>query len=348
MLLSDFLYPLPDELIAREPAAERDASRMLSVPLDGSAFADRRFRDLPQMLRAGDLLVVNDARVLKARLRGFKAGTLGQVELLLDRPLDASGGGMLWRCLGESSKGFRAGQQLLFPEGASAEVIAVEGEGFLQVRFSGVADVAAYCGAHGELPLPSYLGRSPDAADDSRYQTIFAREERLGAVAAPTAGLHFSPRILDELAGHGVQVGSLTLLVGPGTFLPVRAERIEDHRMESERFEIPPALAEAVGQTRSQGGRVIAVGTTAARALESAGDGSGGQRPGGGVTDLFIRPGYQFRAIDGLLTNFHLPGSTLLMLVSALAGRERVLAAYAHAVAHRYRFFSYGDCCLFL
>jgi S-adenosylmethionine:tRNA ribosyltransferase-isomerase len=343
MQLSDFLYPLPDELIAREPAAERDGSRLLRIPLDGSALSDRRFSELPQLLRAGDLLVVNDARVLKARLRGHKAGTLGQVEILLDRPA----GEGTWRCLGESSKGFRAGQRLLFPGEASAEVLAVEGEGFLQLRFSGIADLESYCGTHGELPLPSYLGRAPDAADERRYQTIFATDAAIGAVAAPTAGLHFSEQIVGQLQARGVQLAALTLLVGPGTFLPVRAAQIEDHRMEAERFEIPLAVADAVARTRRSGGRVIAVGTTSARALEAASEGDG-VRPGSGMTDLFIRPGYRFRALDGLLTNFHLPGSTLLMLVSALAGRERVLAAYAHAVAQRYRFFSYGDCCLFL
>jgi S-adenosylmethionine:tRNA ribosyltransferase-isomerase len=348
MLVSDFFYSLPEELIAKEPASERDGSRLLSVPLDGTAFADRRFRDLPRMLQAGDLLVINDARVLNARLRGHKAQTFGQVELLLDRPLEGPADRPLWRCLGESSKGFRTGQQLLFPGGATAEVIAVEGEGFLRVRFSGVADLTAYCATHGELPLPTYLGRPPDGADQTRYQTIFAREDKLGAVAAPTAGLHFSPSVVEELAGRGVAVASLTLFVGPGTFLPVRTERIEDHRMEAERFDIPSALAEAVASTRLHGGRVIAVGTTAARALESASDGAGGITVGSGLTDLFIRPGHRFRSFDGLLTNFHLPGSTLLMLVSALAGRERVMGAYAHAVAQRYRFFSYGDCCLFL
>jgi S-adenosylmethionine:tRNA ribosyltransferase-isomerase len=236
---------------------------------------------------------------------------------------------------------------LLFLGAASAEVLAVEGEGFLQLRFSGIDDLASYCEAHGELPLPSYLGRAPHPADERRYQTIFATDAALGAVAAPTAGLHFSEQIVKELQARGVQLAALTLLVGPGTFLPVRAAQIEDHRMEAERFEIPLAVAEAVARTRRSGGRVIAVGTTSARALEAASEGDG-VRAGSGMTDLFIRPGYRFRALDGLLTNFHLPGSTLLMLVSALAGRERVLAAYAHAVAQRYRFFSYGDCCLFL
>jgi S-adenosylmethionine:tRNA ribosyltransferase-isomerase len=347
--LADFQYDLPAALIAREPAAERHGSRLLEIPLDGSPFADRTFRELPEVLRSGDLLIVNDARVTKARLRGHKADTHGQVELLLDRPLPGGvPGEPLWRCLGESSKGFRTGQRLTLGGAVGADVVEVEENGFLQVRFHGIDDMDRHCAVHGELPLPPYLGRPPGLADEVRYQTVFADDAKGGAVAAPTAGLHFSPLILTELERHGVSVGRLTLFVGPGTFLPVRSERVEDHRMEPERYEIPVDLVEMVSKTRRQKGRVIAVGTTVVRALESASDESSQLRSGSGLTDLFMRPGHRFKAVDGLLTNFHLPGSTLLLLVAAFAGRERVLAAYAHAVAQRYRFYSYGDCCLFL
>jgi S-adenosylmethionine:tRNA ribosyltransferase-isomerase len=347
--LADFQYDLPAALIAREPAAQRDASRLLAVPLDGAAPADRAFRDLPQLLHPGDLLVVNDARVIKARLRGHKTDTGGQVELLLDRALDDGPRvDAPWRCLGESSKGFRVGQRISLPGGASAEVMQVEGNGFVQVRFAGVDDVARYCEEHGELPLPPYLGRPPNADDEARYQTLFADAAKSGAVAAPTAGLHFTPPVLDDLERRGIGLARLTLFVGPGTFLPVRSDQIEDHRMEAERYVLSPELVAAVERTRAEQGRVIAVGTTVVRALESASVATGRPQAGSGLTDLFIHPGHRFRAVDGLLTNFHLPGSTLLMLVSAFAGRERVLAAYAHAIAQRYRFYSYGDCCLFL
>jgi S-adenosylmethionine:tRNA ribosyltransferase-isomerase len=349
--LADFHYDLPEALIAREPAAERHGSRLLAIPRDGSPFRDHAFRELPQLLRPGDLLVVNDARVIKARLRGHKADTGGQLELLLDRPLAASPGESRWRCLGESSKGFRAGQRLVLAAGMRAEVVSVEENGFLQVRFPEIAgplEMERYCERHGELPLPPYLARPAHSGDETRYQTVFAEAAKAGAVAAPTAGLHFSPWILGELESRGVGVARLTLFVGPGTFLPVRTERIEDHRMETERYEIPAALVDGVERARGRGGRVIAVGTTVVRALESSSDEQGRLRPGDGVADLFIAPGYRFRSIDGLLTNFHLPGSTLLMLVAAFGGRERILAAYAHAVTERYRFYSYGDCCLLL
>jgi S-adenosylmethionine:tRNA ribosyltransferase-isomerase len=338
MQLSDFDYPLPDELIARQPPPERDGARLLLVHREGP-FEHAMFRDLPRLLAPGDLLVLNDARVIKARLKGRKADTGGEVEILLDRPLDAR----RWLALGNASKGFKEGQRLELA-GSAVVVTAVGEGGRLTVDFGSV-DALGLAQAHGELPLPPYLGRAPEAADAERYQTVFAREP--GAVAAPTAGLHFSERTFEALKAAGVQVAFLTLQVGPGTFLPVRSEDIAAHRMLEERFAISPALAEAFGETRRRRGRVVAVGTTVTRALESAVDGAGALVAGEGLTELFIRPGHRFRAVDGLLTNFHLPRSTLLMLVSALAGRERVLSAYAEAVAHRYRFFSYGDCCLF-
>ena len=339
MRLSDFDYPLPDELIARRPTAERDGARLLLVPRVGP-FGHAMFRELPEPLAPGELLILNDTRVINARLRGRKADTGGEVEILLDRPL----GDGRWLALGNASKGFREGQRLEIA-GSQATVVAVGPEGQVTVDF-GSTDALALARAHGELPLPPYLARAPEATDEERYQTVFAREP--GAVAAPTAGLHFSPRTFEDLRARGVRVAFLTLQVGPGTFLPVRSEDLSEHRMMEERYAIGPALADAHAEVRGKGGRVVAVGTTVTRALESAADSGGVLKVGEGLTGLFIRPGHRFRAIDGLLTNFHLPRSTLLMLVSALTGRERVLAAYAEAVAHRYRFFSYGDCCLFL
>lgn len=342
MEIDDFDYPLPEELIARRPLAERDRSRLLYLPLAGGAPRHLTFRELPELLRAGDLLVANDARVVKARLRGVKVESGGQVEVLLDRPIGSDP--RRWLCLAQASKGFRAGQRLELGGGViRAEVLAVQDEGFIVLEFSS-PKVLELVEAHGSLPLPAYLGREADADDIVRYQTIFAK--RPGAVAAPTAGLHFSPEALAALERHGVRFRTLTLLVGPGTFLPVRGS-LAQHRMHGEQFTIPGGLATAIAETRRAGGRVIAVGTTSARALEAASE-NGVLVEGPGETDLFIQPGYRFRAIDGLLTNFHLPRSTLLVLVAALAGRERVLAAYAEAIALRYRFFSYGDCCLFL
>ena len=335
MLLSDFDYALPPELIAREPLPERDASRLLRLPLSGAPLEHRAFRELPSLVEPGDLLVVNDAKVVRARLRGRKVPTGGKAELLLDRPL----GNGAWLCLGQASKGFAPGQALELGQGLPARILEVRGGGWLAVAIEGDPFGAA---AAGELPLPPYFERPPTAADDERYQTVFA--SAAGAVAAPTAGLHFTPPVLAALSARGVRVERLTLFVGAGTFLPVRTERVEEHRMHPERYEIPAALARAVAEAE---GRVVAVGTTCLRALESAWDG-GRRREGPGETELFVRPGYRFEAVDGLLTNFHLPRSTLLMLVSALAGRERVLAAYAEAVARRYRFFSYGDCMLLL
>jgi S-adenosylmethionine:tRNA ribosyltransferase-isomerase len=334
-LLSDFDYELPDELIARHPTPERDGARMLVVRREGP-LEHATFRELPQFLRPDDLLVLNDTRVIKARLRGRKTETGGEIEILLDRPL----GGGRWLALGNASKGFREDQSLTLA-GRPARVAAVGAEARLTIDFGDI-DPLALAESDGELPLPPYLDRSPQASDTERYQTIFARTP--GAVAAPTAGLHFTPQTFETLRARGIRTAFLTLQVGPGTFLPVRAEKVAEHRMLEERYAIDAALAQAFAAAP----RVIAVGTTVTRALESAVDAAGALRVGEGLTELFIRPGHRFQAVDGLLTNFHLPRSTLLMLVSALAGRERVLAAYREAVARRYRFFSYGDCCLFL
>lgn len=341
MKVADFDYALPEELIAQAPVTPRDASRLLVLPPAGPV-AHRAFADLPELLDEGDLLVFNDTRVIPARLLGAKEGTGGKVEMLLVDPI----GGELprrWRAIGKAGKAIREGARLRFGE-LSAVVERVEGEGFylLELDREGAALEAALAAA-GRLPLPPYIRRDPDAADAERYQTVFAR--RPGSAAAPTAGLHFTPEVLARLEARGVRRTAVTLHVGPGTFLPIRGESLEGHRMHEERYEVPEAAVEAFEACRGRGGRVVAVGTTAVRTLESAFQG-GRLRAGSGRTALFVRPGHAFEAIDRLVTNFHLPRSTLLMLVCALGGRERVLAAYAEAIACRYRFFSYGDAML--
>ncbi len=346
MKVSDFDYALPEELIAQAPCEPRDASRLLHLPPGGAPPAHRRFADLPALLRAGDLLVFNDTRVIPARLVGRKVETGGRVEMLLVDPI----GGDLprrWRALGQASKPIRAGARLAFGAGAGAleaTVEAVEGEGFyvLALDREGAALTAALAEA-GRMPLPPYIRREPVAADAERYQTVFARQP--GSAAAPTAGLHFTPEVLAALEARGVDRAGLTLHVGPGTFLPIRGESVEDHQMHEERYEVPEATVAAVAACRARGGRVVAVGTTALRTLESAHRG-GVLQPGRGRTALFVRPGHRFEIVDALVTNFHLPRSTLLMLVCALGGVDRVLGAYREAVAARYRFFSYGDAML--
>ena len=338
MDVAAFDYELPGELIAKAPLPERDASRLLVVPRSEGAPEHRAVRDLPDLLREGDLLVVNDAKVIPARLRGHKQGTGGKVELLLVEPL----GGRDWLALGNSSKPLRPGA-IVEAHGARIEVVAA-GEGELTIRLPVEGeDLWRYLDEAGETPLPPYIDRPPEASDRERYQTIFARER--GAVAAPTAGLHFTDALVESLRLRGISLAPITLYVGPGTFLPVRSRRIEDHRMHRERYSVPRETAEAWSRTRERGGRVVAVGTTALRTLEAA-TGGGRLRAGPGATDLFVFPGYRFRAVDGLFTNFHLPRSTLLMLVAAFAGLDRILAAYREAVRQKYRFFSYGDAML--
>jgi S-adenosylmethionine:tRNA ribosyltransferase-isomerase len=333
--VSSFDFDLPAQLIAQFPLPERDASRLLLLPRISGQVQHRAVRDLPQLLRPGDLLVVNDARVIPARLLGHKAGTGGKVELLLVEPL----GGTEWLALGQSSKALREGAEVDVP-GGRIQIAQVRGSGELVVRLPMMGDALwDFLDQAGELPLPPYIEHTPGALDRERYQTIFARER--GAVAAPTAGLHFTQALIDQLKRAEIGMARITLHVGPGTFLPVRASRTEDHRMHRERYVVPAETAEAYARTRASGGRVVAVGTTALRTLEASLG-----RPGPGSTDLFITPGYQFRAVDALFTNFHLPRSTLLMLVSAFAGMERILVAYREAVARGYRFFSYGDAML--
>ncbi len=341
MQVADFDFELPEALIAQAPVTPRDASRLLVLP-PGGGVEHRTFADLPSLLRAGDLLVFNDTRVIPARLLGVKEGTGGKVEMLLVDPV----GGDLprrWRAIGKAGKAIREGARLRFGD-LSAVVERVEGEDFylLELDREGAALEEALAAA-GRLPLPPYIRRAPDAADAERYQTVFAA--RPGSAAAPTAGLHFTPEVLARLAERGVERAAVTLHVGPGTFLPIRGDTLEGHRMHEERYEVPPGTAAAFEACRDRGGRIVAVGTTAVRTLESAFH-SGRLHTGAGRTDIFIKPGHVFRAVDLLVTNFHLPRSTLLMLVCALGGRDRVLAAYAEAVRCQYRFFSYGDAML--
>lgn len=335
MFLSDFDYHLPNRLIARHPEPERASSRLLVVDVENREYHDRTFRDLPELLRAGDRLVLNDTRVIKARLRGNKA-TGGAVEVLVERVT----GERTALAHVRASQSPRAGAALTFPESAGAHVVSRDGALFVLEFTEPVADVLERCG---EVPLPPYLGRPADDRDDERYQTVYAR--RAGAVAAPTAGLHFDPAMLDTLAAQGVDQSFVTLHVGAGTFQSLRESKVDDNRLHSERIELSAAECDGISATRAAGGRIVAVGTTTARVLEAA-SARGALAPLSGETDLFIRPGYAFRSVDVLLTNFHLPQSSLLMLVSALAGRNLVLEAYEHAVRSEYRFFSYGDAML--
>ncbi len=341
MKVSDFDYPLPESLVAQEPLPERDASRLLVVPRDGGALEHRRFRELPDLLRPGDLVVANDSRVLPARLVGRKPSG-GRCELLLVEPLESPPGAR-WRALGQSSKPIRPGTRLAFGT-LEAEVEAAEGDGFFLVRFDrGGAELERALEREGQVPLPPYIRRAPRPADRERYQTILASAP--GSVAAPTAGLHLTEALLARLEARGVRRAAVTLHVGPGTFLPVRGDEVEGHRMHAERYHVPRETAEAFDACHSRGGRVVAVGTTTVRTLESAVEG-GRLRPGPGRTELFVRPGHAFRAVDVLVTNFHLPRSTLLMLVCAFGGTDRILRAYREAVTAGYRFFSYGDAML--
>ena len=335
MQRADFTYELPDALIAREPAPRRADSRLLHLDGATGAIVDRAFRDFPSLLRAGDLLVFNDTRVVPARLRARKASG-GRAEILLERVIDGP------RALVQlkASKPPAPDSTLAIDGGGEARVVGRDGE-FWVLEFGGHA--AEVFERLGEMPLPPYLRRAPEAWDRERYQTVYAREP--GAVAAPTAGLHFDEATIEACRSADVDTARVTLHVGAGTFQPVRADDVSEHVMHAEWAEVPAATCEAIAACRARGGRVLAVGTTAVRALESAAA-AGPLAPWSGDTRLFITPGYRFRVVDRLLTNFHLPESTLLMLVSAFAGTARVLAAYRHAVAGRYRFFSYGDAML--
>ena len=334
--LSDFDYALPPELIAQTPAVERTGSRLLHV--DGSALSDHAFADLTRLLARGDLVVFNDTRVVNARLHAVRP-TGGKVELLLERALGADEGIFQLR----ASHPPKTGGELLLPDGVRATVRERDGR-FFRLRFEGIASLFDYLERHGDVPLPPYITRRADVADASRYQTVYARHA--GAAAAPTAGLHFDEAMLSALAAAGIASAYVTLHVGAGTFQPVETEDLTAHRMHAEWYRIARETVAEIEAVRARGGRVVAIGTTSLRALESAAANDGRVRAGESETRLFVTPGYRFRVVDRLVTNFHLPKSTLLMLVSAFAGHGNIRAAYAHAIARRYRFFSYGDAML--
>jgi S-adenosylmethionine:tRNA ribosyltransferase-isomerase len=335
MRRSDFAYDLPEELIAQEPLAERSASRLLRIDGAAGAWSDHAFRDLPGLLDPGDLLVFNDTRVIPARIFGRK-DTGGRVEILIER----AAGERSALAQVRASKTPRPGTRICLEGGAVAEVSGREDDLF---RLTFDHPVFEILEAHGHMPLPPYIRRADDSADRERYQTIFARQP--GAVAAPTAGLHFDPALMSRLEARGVRTARVTLHVGAGTFQPVRVDDLSRHTMHAERARVDASVCAAAREARAAGRRVVAVGTTVVRSLESAAAG-GELEPWEGETRLFIHPGYRFRAVDALVTNFHLPESTLLMLVSAFAGTRTVLSAYRHAVDRRYRFFSYGDAML--
>jgi S-adenosylmethionine:tRNA ribosyltransferase-isomerase len=350
--VADFDFDLPEELIAQQPPAERGASRMLVVGRDpATAFIDHAFADLPSLLNPGDLLVLNDSRVIPARLFARRANTRGKQEAtgLIEVLLTAPDGEGNWSVLVRPGRKVRVGDRLEFPSSSGsilleAEVISSGEFGERTLHFAPVEDFFAILEQIGHMPLPPYIHRDDANTDCERYQTVFAAQK--GSVAAPTAGLHFTSSVLDAIAARGVEIAKVTLHVGLGTFAPLRVESVGEIRLHSERYTLSPETAEALNRARNEGRRIVAVGTTAVRTLEHCAQLAGGSplTPHSGETSIFISPGFQFRLVGAMLTNFHLPQSSLLMLVSAYAGRERVLAAYAHAVRERYRFFSYGDC----
>lgn len=353
MQLSDFDYELPEELIAQQPLEQRDASRMLVLDRETQTYTDFKFANFPEHVRAGDVVVVNNTRVFPARLIGQRDPSGGRVEVLLVRELESqlrsqsqsTPAASIWEALVRPGHRLKEGARLRFGDGAlRAEVLKTLAKGLKQLQFTGDRPFETLLAESGETPLPPYIRRptGTSAADRERYQTVYARER--GAIAAPTAGLHFTPEIFAALRARGARVVEVTLHVGYGTFEPVRVDDLEQHRVAAEFFQIDEAAANVINESRKEGGRVIAVGTTTTRALESAANADGKIEAGARDTELTITPGYKFRVTDALLTNFHLPQSSLLLLVSAFAGRDFTLAAYRHAVAARYRFYSYGDC----
>lgn len=367
MLLSDFQYDLPPDLIAQEPLAERDASRMLILDGRELAWQDSEFRALPDLLRGDELIVVNNARVIPARLFGRRVGVRSEkpgrsrhaareflsseIEVLLTREV----GPREWEALVRPGRKIRVGERVEFGDGELVAEVLSRGEyGLRRIRLTAKGDVTQVIERLGHVPLPPYISRQDESADRERYQTIFANHP--GAVAAPTAGLHFSPAILERLQQRGIELAAITLDVGLGTFQPVHEDEIDRHQMHSERYQIPEATAAAICRARLEGRPILAVGTTVVRTLEDAAEKSAARHvdtrdrvkflvePGSAEASIFIKPGHRFRVVDALLTNFHLPQSTLLILVSAFAGRDLILRAYRHAVEARYRFYSYGDC----
>jgi S-adenosylmethionine:tRNA ribosyltransferase-isomerase len=360
VLVADFNYFLPAELIAQESLPDRAASRMLLLERSSGRFEDARFRDFPKLLRADDLVVFNNTRVFPARLYGKRSGEKahpvsaqnpaakdflkGRVEVLLTRQVSQEPNE--WECLVRPGRKIGVGEKLLFGDSGElrAEVVARGGFGERRIRFDSGANFWGLIEKVGHVPLPPYIDRADRPADRERYQTVYARER--GSVAAPTAGLHFTPEVLTEMRDRNIETAEITLHVGLGTFQPVRADRVEDHRLHRESYVISSEAAEKINRALDAGRRVVAIGTTTVRTLEyAAGQSATGRvEAGGGEADIFIYPGYKFRVVGALLTNFHLPQSTLLMLVCAFGGKEPVLAAYKHAVAEKYRFYSYGDC----
>ncbi len=337
----DFYFDLPPELIAQDPLKDRSASRLLCLDKGSGAVSHRRFREVADYLNPGDCLVLNNTKVIPARLLGEREGTGGHVEVLLLKRREKD----VWETLVKPGKKCRPGNRLVFGGGLlRARVLETVEEGNRLVRFTYDGIFEELLDRLGEMPLPPYITHK--LQDRNRYQTVYARYE--GSAAAPTAGLHFTAELLEQIAAKGVRIAYVTLHVGLGTFRPVKEENVLDHHMHSETYQVTAEAAELINRTKEEGGRVICVGTTSCRTLESAVGEDGRVRPGSGSTEIFIYPGYRFQVLDGLITNFHLPESTLVMLVSALAGRERVLAAYAEAVRERYRFFSFGDAMLVL
>lgn len=359
MFVSDFHFDLPAELIAQQPLPARDASRMLHLQRSGGLYSDRQFRDFPEALQPGDLLVFNNTRVIPARLFGRRAGARahavsrrnpaardflqGRIEVLLARQLSSDPND--WQCLVRPGRKIGVGEYLFFGEHdeLKAEVLARGEFGERRIRFDPVDDFHALLDRIGHVPLPPYIARPDSSPDLDRYQTVYAQQR--GSVAAPTAGLHFTPEILDRIRRRGIETSEITLDVGLGTFQPVRVERVEEHKIHSEAYTITPAAAFAINRALQASRRIVAVGTTTVRTLEHAIRlGKGNILAGSAAADIFIYPEFKFKVVSAMLTNFHLPQSTLLMLVSAFAGKENVLRAYEHAVADRYRFYSYGDC----
>ncbi len=359
MLVSEFDYRLPEELIAQEPLADRAASHMLRLERGTGQFEDLCFRDFPELLRPEDLVVFNNTRVFPARLYGRRSGATaqhlsahnpasrdflrGRIEVLLTRQVTHEPN--VWECLVRPGRKIGVGEHLFFGDDELvAEVVERASFGERRIRFDPVENFFSLVERLGHVPLPPYISREDRSSDRDRYQTVYARER--GSVAAPTAGLHFTPEILSRLQQWGIETAEITLHVGLGTFQPVRTEEVEKHKLHSERYSVPPAAAEKINRALAEKRRVVAIGTTTVRTLEYAARNSGQVKTGSSEADLFIYPGFQFRVVGAMLTNFHLPQSTLLMLVCAFGGKHNVFAAYRHAVEQRYRFYSYGDCML--
>lgn len=341
MKTHDFYYDLPKERIAQTPVEPRDHSRLLVMDRFTGEMEHRHFYDIVDYLRPGDLLVINDSRVLPARLYGYKEDTGAHMELLLLEQKE----NMVWECLAKPGKKAKPGVKLIFGDGLlTGEVVEVKEDGNRMVKFTCDGNFYSVLDQIGQMPLPPYI--TEKLQDKERYQTVYSKE--LGSAAAPTAGLHFTPELMDKIRAMGVDFASVTLHVGLGTFRPVKAQEVTEHKMHSEHCLLPKETAEKILKTKANGGRVIAVGTTSCRTLESVATFTGQIQPWEGYTDIFIYPGYEFKVLDGLITNFHLPESTLIMLVSAFAGREHILHAYEEAVKLEYRFFSFGDACLFI